>query len=126
MERNLEDIMKDVKSLLSNSDKTLKEMEELKECVSFALNEWKTNKRWFREEPGHVTTEDVIKMCIEYGWASRGHFEHNYQREKNNSTYKHCGASCDHRNCEIGSSACSMCEKFITIDWENQLVECKN
>ena len=68
--------------LIKNSAESLKEDAEMKKCIEFALNEWKTDKRWFREEPGHVTTEDVIKMCIQYGWAMRKQFEYEQKKGK--------------------------------------------
>ena len=59
----------DIKTLLAEAEQYAKNLEkiteedaEMKRCIDFVLNEWKTNKRWFREEPGHVTTEDVINM----------------------------------------------------------------
>lgn len=77
----------DLKKLLAEVDQYAKNLQtiteedaEMKRCIDFALNEWKTNKRWFREEPGHVTTEDVIKACVTYGWSSR----HMYDYTKEN------------------------------------------
>lgn len=50
--------------------------------VDFLLNEYKTNKRWFRDEPGRVTIEDVIKASFEFGWASKRNYDYN------NNSYK--------------------------------------
>ena len=82
-DKELQELLDKAKELIKSSDKTFAEMDELNKCVMFALNEWKTNKHWFREEPGRVTTEDVIKMCIQYGWASRGNFEYMYNKKTN-------------------------------------------
>ena len=82
-ETKLEELLARANELIKSSDKTLAEMDDMRKCIDFALNEWKTNKRWFREEPGRVTTEDVIRACIEYGWASRGNFEHMYNKKMN-------------------------------------------
>lgn len=60
-----------IDQLLANCKKLNKEMEEMKRCVDFLINEYRTNKRYFREEPGRVTVEDVIKTCFEFGWSSR-------------------------------------------------------
>lgn len=72
---------------LNNIDKLLKncrnleaEIEEMNRCKEFLINEYKTNKRWFREEPGNVTIEDVIKASFEFGWSSRRNFD--YDRTK--------------------------------------------
>ena len=79
----------DIKTLLAEAEQYAKNLEkiteedaEMKRCIDFALNEWKTNKRWFREEPGHVTTEDVIKMCIQYGWACRHQYDYRKANEE--------------------------------------------
>jgi hypothetical protein len=58
--------LKESNSLLKSSNKTLAEGMAMDDTIAFALEQWKTNKHWFREEPGRVTTEDVIKMCIEF------------------------------------------------------------
>lgn len=86
MKKEENDILKDADKVLMNltdailkrSNKTLADNKAKDDAVAFALEQWKTNKRWFREEPGRVTTEDVIKMCIEFAWASKANFEHTY------------------------------------------------
>ena len=76
------ELLKESDVLLKTSDKTLADGRAMDDTIAFALEQWKTNKRWFREEPGRVTTEDVIKMCIEFAWASKANFEHTYSSEK--------------------------------------------
>ena len=76
------ELLKESDVLLKTSDKTLADVRAMDDTIAFALEQWKTNKRWFREEPGRVTTEDVIKMCIEFAWASKANFEHTYNSEK--------------------------------------------
>ncbi len=76
------ELLKESDVLLKTSDKTLADGRAMRDTIAFALEQWKTNKRWFREEPGRVTTEDVIKMCIEFAWASKANFEHTYNSEK--------------------------------------------
>lgn len=73
-------IVEEARGFLKQSEEGLRELEELKKEKEFVLNEWKTNPRWFREEPGHVTTVDVIKTCIEHAWAARGQYE--YEKRK--------------------------------------------
>lgn len=80
-DKELQELLDKAHELIKTSDKTLAEIDDMRKCIDFALNEWKTNKRWFREEPGRVTTEDVIKMCVQYGWASRGNFEYMYNKK---------------------------------------------
>ena len=77
-------LLADADQLIKNGKEFLAEDNEMKRCINFALNEWKTNKRWFREEPGHVTTEDVIKMCIQYGWACKRQYDYSKQGEQLN------------------------------------------
>ena len=77
----LGELLKEADALLKNSNKTLVEGKAMDEVIAFALEQWRTNKRWFREKPGHVTTEDVIKMCIEFAWASKGNFEYTYKEK---------------------------------------------
>jgi len=79
---SLDELLKEADSFLKTSNKTLADGKAMDEAIAFALDQWKTNKRWFREEPGRVTTEDVIKMCIEFAWASKANFEYTYDSEK--------------------------------------------
>lgn len=81
METNLDELLKEADALLKNSNKALAEGNAMDEAIAFALEQWRTNKRWFREEPGRVTTEDVIKMCIEYAWASKANFDYTYNKK---------------------------------------------
>lgn len=78
---SLEDILKNTDEFLKNSKKTLAEGNAMDETIAFALEQWKTNKRWFREEPGRVTIEDVIKMCIEFAWSSKANFDYTYNKK---------------------------------------------
>ena len=71
---NINDIMSDIGSLIKSSNSLLEEIKEMDRCKEFLLNEYKTNKRWFREEPGRVTIEDIIKASFEFGWSSRRNY----------------------------------------------------
>ena len=64
-----EELIDSTKKLLESSKALLEELNEMKEKVNFLINEYKTNKKWFRDEPGRVTTEDVIKRVFEFGWS---------------------------------------------------------
>ena len=79
---SLNELLKEADALLKSSNKSLAEGSAMDDTIAFALEQWKTNKRWFREEPGHVTTEDVIKMCIEFAWASKANFDYTYNSDK--------------------------------------------
>ena len=74
---NLEKILAECDHLLKNCDSLDKELSALNDGVDFLINEYKTNKRYFREKPGKVTIEDVIKTAFEFGWSSRGNFDYN-------------------------------------------------
>lgn len=71
---NINDIMSDIGSLIKSSNSLLEEIKEMDRCKEFLLNEYKTNKRWFREKPGRVTIEDIIKASFEFGWSSRRNY----------------------------------------------------
>ena len=79
---SLDELLKEADAFLESSNKTLADNKAMKDAIAFALDQWKTNKRWFREEPGRVTTEDGIKMCIEIAWASKANFDYTYKSEK--------------------------------------------
>ena len=68
-EETEEELIESTKKLLETSKALLEELDEMKKNVDFLINEYKTNKRWFRDEPGRVTTEDIIKRVFEFGWS---------------------------------------------------------
>ena len=72
--------MEECDHLLKNCNKLSAELDEMKEDIEFLRNEWKTNKRYFRDEPGQTTTEDVIKRVYEFAWSKRGIFEYEKNR----------------------------------------------
>jgi hypothetical protein len=71
----LNEIFAKCHELISTADNCLKEMKVMDKKVQFLINEYKTNKRWFREEPGHVTVEDVIRKVFEFAWATHRNYE---------------------------------------------------
>lgn len=75
-EETEEEIINSAKKLLESSQALLEELDEMKEKVDFLINEYKTNKRWFRDEPGRVTTEDIIKRVFEFAWAAAKNFSY--------------------------------------------------
>ena len=79
---------KDIQNIISDADNLIKTLEDgkkedkaMQDGLNFLLNQWKTNKKWFREQSGHVTTEDVIKRTFEFAWASKRNFD--YQQNNN-------------------------------------------
>ena len=71
---DIETIIADTEALLESCKKLDAELDEMNRCKQFLLDEYKTNKRWFRLEPGKTTIEDVIKTCFEFGWTSHNQF----------------------------------------------------
>ena len=66
----------DIEKLLNNCKELSKEMNAMDDGKNFLINEYKTNKRWFKDEPGKVTIEDVIKASFEFGWSSRKQYDY--------------------------------------------------
>ena len=54
----------------------------MKNGVEFLINEYHTNKRYFRLEPGRCTTEDVIKTVFEFAWSA----SRNYMSQQNKNS----------------------------------------
>lgn len=77
--------IKDATNLIKTLEEVKKEDNAMNEGIDFLLNQWKTNKRWFREEQGRVTTEDVIKTVFQFAWASKRNFDYN----KNNPNFNY-------------------------------------
>lgn len=79
-EQELNALIAETKNFIKGADSSLKEDEEMKKAIDFALNEYKTNKRWFREEPGRVTFEDIIRMSVIFGWNMKRQYD--YENKK--------------------------------------------
>lgn len=79
---NVSDVVADCEHLLKNSQDLLDEIDVMNDNKRFLLEQYKNHKHWFRDEPGRVTTEDIIKTCFEFGWASRK----NYEYDKNHKS----------------------------------------
>ena len=73
--------LNDINKLLENCRGLDAEIKEMNHCKEFLINEYNTNKQWFRLEPGKVTIEDVIKTSFEFGWASRRNFDYDAERK---------------------------------------------
>jgi hypothetical protein len=81
---NLGDILESAKRLIESSKELNMELDEIKRCEEFLIEEYKRNKKYFRLEPGKTTVEDVIKTCFEFGWSSRRLFDIKKDYEKKN------------------------------------------
>ena len=69
-------LIKEANALIENCKQLDKELAAMKQGLDFLLKEYKTNKRYFRVNPGRITIEDVIKTCFEFGWASKSQFDY--------------------------------------------------
>ena len=69
-------IIADTEELLKNCRELDEELKYIDKEIDFLTNEWKTNKRYFRDIPGRVTTEDLIKTVFHFAWRSRGNYDH--------------------------------------------------
>lgn len=78
----IDQIFDDNNKLLESCKNLEKEMDAMKQGVDFLINEYKTNKRWFKTHgDGRVTTEDVIRACFEFGWSSKSMFDYENNKE---------------------------------------------
>jgi len=76
---NINDILASTQNLIKSSQDLLDELQAMNEGISFLQNEYKTNKKYFRLEPGKTTIEDVIKTAFEQGWQSHKLYEYKHK-----------------------------------------------
>ena len=75
------ELQEEIDRLLKNGKQFDEDMKDLNSAKAFALEQWRNRQKgWFRDEPGRVTFEDVIKTCVEFGW-NHCHMYH-MQKEK--------------------------------------------
>lgn len=79
---SVDEIIANCERLLKNCKEIDRELEHQQDDIDFLLNEWRTNKRYFRDHPGRVTTEDVIKTVYHFAWGSKNNFEAMKEREQ--------------------------------------------
>ena len=77
----IQEELNNIDKLLNNCRDLEAEIKEMNRCKEFLINEYKTNKRWFRQESGKVTIEDIIKASFEFGWSSRRNFDYDTGRK---------------------------------------------
>jgi len=76
---NINEILASTQNLIKSSQDLLDELQAMNEGISFLQNEYKTNKKYFRLEPGKTTIEDVIKTAFEQGWQSHKLYEYKHK-----------------------------------------------
>ena len=80
-QREKQDLISSTQEIINQSNGLLEELKEIERGVEFLINEYHTNKRYFRLEPGRCTTEDVIKTVFEFAWSASKNYMH--QQNKN-------------------------------------------
>ena len=80
-QKEIDDLIRSSQELINQSDGLLEELKEIESGVEFLINEYHTNKRYFRLEPGRCTIEDVIKTVFEFAWSA----SKNYMYQQNES-----------------------------------------
>jgi hypothetical protein len=75
--QDIKSILEDAQKIVNNMESCIKEDKAMNKEIEFLINEYKTNKRYFREEPGKVTIEDVIRTSVQLGWASKRNYDAN-------------------------------------------------
>ena len=63
-------LIKETMEFLERCNALEKEMDVMNKDIEFLQNEYKTNKRYFRYEPGRCTVYDVIKTVFEFAWQA--------------------------------------------------------
>lgn len=81
-QREKQDLISSTQEIIKQADSLLEELKEMKNGVEFLINEYHTNKRYFRLEPGRCTTEDVIKTVFEFAWSA----SRNYMSQQNKNS----------------------------------------
>ena len=65
-QKEIDDLIRSSQELINQSNGLLEELKEIERGTEFLINEYHTNKRYFRLEHGRCTTEDVIKTVFEF------------------------------------------------------------
>lgn len=65
----------ETKSIVESIGRLREESEAMNNGIEFLTNEWNTNKRYFRDKPGHATTKDLIRAVFNFAWGSKRNFD---------------------------------------------------
>ena len=84
-QKEIDDLIRSSQELINQSDGLLEKLKEIESGVEFLINEYHTNKRYFKNrlESGRCTIEDVIKTVFEFAWSASKNYMHR-QNNKNN------------------------------------------
>ena len=75
MDKTVNEILTECDAILKNCEASLREDKAMNKGIDFLINEYKTNKRYFREDGGKVTIEDIIRTTYQFAWASKGNYD---------------------------------------------------
>lgn len=75
-QKEIDELIRSSQKIINQSNGLLEELKEMERGVEFLINEYHTNKRYFRLEPGRCTTEDIIKTVFEFAWSASKNYMH--------------------------------------------------
>ena len=64
------ELIENTKNIIKSCDNFLLELDEIDEGIKFLQDEYKNNKKYFREDSGKTTVNDVIRTTFEFAWSS--------------------------------------------------------
>ena len=80
-QKEIDDLIRSSQEIINQSNSLLEELKEIERGTEFLINEYHTNKRYFRLEPGRCTTEDVIKTVFEFAWSASRDYIHRQNKD---------------------------------------------
>lgn len=80
-QKEVDELVSSSQKLINQADNLLEELKEMERGTEFLINEYHTNKRYFRLEPGRCTTEDVIKTVFEFAWSASKNYIHRQNKD---------------------------------------------
>ena len=75
MDKSVSEILAECDALLKNCEASRREDKAMNKGIDFLINEYKTNKRYFREDSCKVTIEDVIRTTYQLAWANKRNYD---------------------------------------------------
>ena len=80
-QKEVDELVSSSQKLINQADNLLEELKEIERGTEFLINEYHTNKRYFRLEPGRCTTEDIIKTVFEFAWSASKNYIHRQNKD---------------------------------------------
>lgn len=80
-QKEIDELIRSSQKIINQSNGLLEELKEIERGKEFLINEYHTNKRYFRLEPGRCTTEDVIKTVFEFAWSASKNYIHRQNKD---------------------------------------------